>query len=93
MVSLKSKHRASAIIGVFWALGMAGGIVLPDLTPGYNVDLTSCLFGSLLTVPASDLWIMLATAALIADLAAFFYKDLPVLSYDKKFARISGVPV
>jgi zinc transport system permease protein len=36
----------------------------------------SYLFGSLLTVPASDLWIMLAAALLIAGLVAFYYKDL-----------------
>jgi zinc transport system permease protein len=92
-VSLKAKHRADTIIGVIWALGMACGIVLLDLTPGYNVDLMSYLFGSLLTVPASDLWIMLAAAVLVAGLVAFFYEDLLALSYDEEFARIRGVPV
>lgn len=92
-VTLKAKHRADTIIGVIWALGMACGIVLQDLTPGYNVDLMSYLFGSLLAVPASDLWIMLAAAALIAGLIAFFYKDLLALSYDEEFARIRGVRV
>jgi zinc transport system permease protein len=53
----------------------------------------SYLFGSLLTVPASDLWIMLAAALLIAGLVAFYYKDLLALSYDEEFARIRGVPV
>jgi zinc transport system permease protein len=92
-VSLKAKHRADTIIGVIWALGMATGIILLDLTPGYNVDLMSYLFGSILTVPASDLWIMLTAAALISGLVAFFYKDLLALSYDEEFARIRGVPV
>jgi zinc transport system permease protein len=91
-VSLKAKHRADTIIGVIWALGMACGIVLLDLTPGYNVDLMSYLFGSILTVPASDLWIMFASAVLIAGLVAFFYKDLLAVSYDEEFARIRGVP-
>jgi zinc transport system permease protein len=92
-VTLKAKHRADTIIGVIWALGMACGIVLLDLTPGYNVDLMSYLFGSILTVPASDLWIMGAVAILIAGLVGFFYKDLLALSYDEEFARIRGVPV
>ncbi|HPQ42659.1 MAG TPA: metal ABC transporter permease [Syntrophales bacterium] len=92
-VMLKAKHRADTIIGVIWALGMACGIVLLDLTPGYNVDLMSYLFGSILTVPVSDLWIMSAAAVLIAGLVVFFYKDLLALSYDEEFARIRGVPV
>ena len=92
-VSFKIKHRADTIIGVIWALGMAFGIILVDLTPGYNVDLMSYLFGSILAVPASDLFIMLAMGILIALLVAYYYKDLLALSYDSEFARIRGVPV
>ena len=92
-VSLKARHRADTIIGVIWALGMACGIILLDLTPGYNVDLMSYLFGSILTVPVSDLWIMLIVGALIAGFVIYFYKDLLAISYDEEFARIRGVPI
>jgi zinc transport system permease protein len=92
-VSLKARHRADTIIGVIWALGMAVGIIMVDLAPGYNVDLISYLFGSILTVPGSDLGIMLVMGMVIALLVAFYYKDLLALSYDEEFARIRGVPV
>ena len=92
-ISMKTKHRADTIIGVIWALGMALGIILIDLTPGYNVDLISYLFGSILTVPASELWVMAAMGALITILVFFFYEDLLALCYDEEFARIRGVPV
>jgi zinc transport system permease protein len=92
-VSLKAKHRADTIIGVIWAVGMACGIILLDLTPGYNVDLMSYLFGSILTVPGSDLWIMLIVGALITAFVIYFFKDLLALSYDEEFARIRGVPI
>ncbi len=92
-VTLKVKHRGDTIIGVVWAVGMAFGIILLDLTPGYNVDLMSYLFGSILTVPKSDLWIMSVMGVLITALVAFYYKDLLALSYDEEFARIRGVPV
>ena len=92
-VSLKAKHRADTIIGVIWALGMAIGIILLDLTPGYNVDLMSYLFGSILTVPGSDLWVMLIVGILIAGFVLYFYKDLLAISYDEEFARIRGVPI
>jgi len=92
-VSLGARHRADTIIGVIWALGMAIGIILTDMTPGYNVDLMSYLFGSILTVPAADLYSMLAMGILISLLVAYYYKDLLVLSYDDEFARIRGVPV
>ncbi len=92
-VSMRAKHRADTIIGVIWALGMAMGIVFLDLTPGYNVDLMSYLFGSILTVPGSDLVMMLIMGVLITFLVAYYYQDMLALSYDEEFAKIRGVPV
>jgi len=92
-VSLKAKHRADTIIGVIWAMGMACGIILLDLSPGYNVDLMSYLFGSILAVPHSDLLIMLIVGVLITGFVIYFYKDLLAISYDEEFARIRGVPI
>ncbi|MFW6332969.1 MAG: metal ABC transporter permease [Thermodesulfobacteriota bacterium] len=92
-VTLKAKHRADTVIGVIWAIGMAFGIILIDLTPGYNVDLMSYLFGSILTVPETDLFIMLAMGVLIAVLTIYYFQDLLAMSYDEEFAQIRGVPV
>ncbi len=92
-VSLKSKHRADTIIGVMWAMGMAFGILLLDMTPGYNVDLMSYLFGSILSVPKSDLITMAGIGVVILGLVAFFFQDLLTMSYDEEFAQIRGVPV
>jgi zinc transport system permease protein len=93
IVTLKAKHRADTIIGVIWAVGMAIGILLLDLTPGYNVDLMSYLFGSILTVPDSDIWMMVAVAAVIFGVVTYFYNDYLALSYDEEFAQIRGVRV
>ncbi|MBU0988143.1 MAG: metal ABC transporter permease, partial [Proteobacteria bacterium] len=92
-VTLKARHRADTIIGVLWAVGMAIGVILLDLTPGYNVDLMSFLFGSILAVPTSDLWLMLVLDGLILFIVAFFYNDFLAVSYDEDFAQIKGVHV
>lgn len=92
-VSLKSKHRADTIIGVLWAIGMAVGIILIDLTPGYHVDLMSYLFGSILAVPAQDLWLMLPLDGFILLVVLLFYKEFVALSYDEQFAFVVGIPV
>ena len=92
-VTLKAKHRADTIIGVTWAVGMALGIVLLDLTPGYHVDLMSYLFGSILTVPTTDLLIMLAVGIIVFIVVGYFYKDFIAMAYDEEFAKARGVPV
>jgi zinc transport system permease protein len=92
-VTLKAKHRADAVIGVIWAVGMAAGVILLDLTPGYNVDLMSYLFGSILAVPVSDLWQMGVISAGVIAIVTWYYNDFLAMSYDDEFARLRNVPV
>jgi len=93
LVTLRLKHRSDTVIGVIWALGMAIGIILLDLTPGYNVDLMSYLFGSILAVPGSDLLQMFVASTAILITLLSFYRGFLAMSYDEEFARLRGVPV
>jgi len=92
-VTIKAKHRADAMVGVLWAVGMALGVILLDLSPGYNADLMSYLFGSILTVPASDLWQMGLLGIAVICVVAWYYNDFLAMSYDDEFARLRNVPV
>ncbi|CCH48636.1 metal ABC transporter permease [Pseudodesulfovibrio piezophilus] len=93
LVTLRARERADTVIGVIWAAGMAFGIILLDMTPGYNVDLMSYLFGSILAVPSSDIWIMGGLACLVLIMTMAFYRGFLVMSFDEEFARSRGVPV
>ena len=92
-VTLRDSRRADAVVGVLWAVGMAFGILLLDLTPGYHPDLMSYLFGSLVAVPSEDLALMTAAAAFVLLSVALFYRPLEALSYDRDYARTRGLPV
>ncbi len=91
--TLKRTDRTDTVIGVLWATGMATGILLLDLSPGYSSGLMSFLFGSILTVPRSDLWVMLGLDLVILIFMALYYKDLLLMSFDREFARTRGVGV
>ncbi|MEW6665522.1 MAG: metal ABC transporter permease [Thermodesulfobacteriota bacterium] len=93
VASLKSKERADTIIGVMWALGMALGIILIDLTPGYGADLMSYLFGSILSVPRSSIVYMGLLDVLVVGVVTFFYKEFLAMSYDEEFSFVVGIPV
>ncbi len=92
-LTLTHRERSDTVIGVLWASGMALGVILLDLTPGYNVDLMSYLFGSILAVGTDDLYLMAGLNLIILVLVFFFYKDFLALSFDREFASARGAPV
>ena len=65
--------RNDSIIAILWSLGMAIGIIFVYLTPGYAPNLMSFLFGSIITVSSTDLWLMLALALTVSAVFILFY--------------------
>ena len=92
-VSLQWKEREDTLIGAFWAIGMATGILFISQTPGYNVNLMSYLFGNILMVTSADLWGMGLMDLLIVLVVFLFYRQFLAVSFDDEFARLRGVPV
>ncbi|MFO7728810.1 MAG: metal ABC transporter permease, partial [Desulfonatronovibrio sp.] len=93
VISRGNKHRSDTVIGVIWAVGMSTGIILMDLTPGYNTDLMSYLFGSILMVPTASLLAMTGMNLAICLVVFLFYKEFLAISYDEEFSQAQGVPV
>ncbi len=93
IITLKNRTRIDAIIGMMWASGMAIGIIFVDLTPGYNVDLMSYLFGSIIAVSAEDIQYMTVLDIFIIGIVVYFYKEILAVSYDSEFATLRGINV
>jgi len=93
IITLKNRSRIDAIIGMMWASGMAIGIIFVDLTPGYNVDLMSYLFGSIIAVSNTDIVYMSLLDIFIIAIVLFFYKEILAVSYDSEFATLRGINV
>jgi zinc transport system permease protein len=92
-VTLRSRERADTVIGAVWAIGMAVGILFISMTPGYTEDLMSYLFGNILFVSTTDLWLLLVLDAVVVVLVILFYNQLVAVCFDEEFARLRGVKV
>lgn len=92
-VTLRHAEDTDTVIGVLWASGMALGIILLDLCPGYKADLMSYLFGSIITVPVSDLFALFVLDGALAAFAARYYNSLVAMAFDREFAAVRGAPV
>lgn len=89
----KTYVREDSAIGILWSAGMAIGIIFIYITPGYAPNLIGYLFGSILTVSATDLYLL---AALTITVIVFFtglFKTILYISYDVDYARTHKIPV
>lgn len=91
LLTRKAKVAEDTAIGAFWATGMAIGVILIGLTPGYAPNLFSYLFGNILTVPSSDLMLILLLDLLIAAVVWVLSKEFLAVSFDEEYARVSGL--
>ncbi|MDP6495229.1 MAG: metal ABC transporter permease [Dehalococcoidia bacterium] len=82
-----------AALAVFLYAALAIAVVVISLAGGFNVDLFSYLFGSVLTISPTDLWLVAGLMVVIIGFVGLFFSELAQSSFDSDLARTSGVPV
>jgi zinc transport system permease protein len=92
-INRKIQTHTDILIGLFWSIGMAAGILFIAFTPGYPPDMTSYLFGNILTVVRLDIQIMLALDFIIILTVMTFFQQLKAYMFDEEFATILGINV
>ncbi len=92
-LSKRKDMREDSAIAVFWALGMAVGVMFTFLSPGFAPDLSAYLFGNILTITQSDLALLGSVAAVLVIFFALFIHPLTYMAFDPEFARSQGLNV
>ncbi|MDX2477241.1 MAG: metal ABC transporter permease [Gammaproteobacteria bacterium] len=92
-VILRQSVPADATIGIFWATGMAAGVLFIYITPGYAPDLMPYLFGDILTISKEQLFWMTVFSLLSVLFTGLLFRQLVAVSFDEDFARLRGLPV
>lgn len=92
-LSQRGDVREDSAIAVFWTFGMSVGIICCFLTPGFMPDLSSFLFGSILTIGTVDLWLLAALSVVVTVIFTLFYRPILSVSFDNCFARSQHLPV
>lgn len=90
-IKRKGSVQSDIIIGLFWSLGMALGIVFIALMPGYPPDLNSYLFGNILSVTKLDLRLMIVLTFLVVLVVVALFNNWKAYLFDEEFASIIGI--
>ncbi len=90
-IKRKGGTRSDVIIGLLWSLGMALGILFIALMPGYPPDMSSYLFGNILSVTKTDIKLMICMTLLVVAAITLLYNNWKAYLFDEEFASILGM--
>jgi len=90
-IKRKGGERSDIVIGLFWSLGMALGILFIALMPGYPPDLSSYLFGNILSVTSVDLRLIACISTVVTLLVVSLYNNWKAYIFDEEFAQVIGL--
>ncbi len=92
-IKRRTNTDSNTLIGMFWTVGMALGILFINFTPGYPPDMNSYLFGDILTISKFDLLVMLLLDLLIIFIIFSFLNYWRSYLFDEEFIEVLGINV
>jgi manganese/iron transport system permease protein len=92
-LSRRGQMKEDTAIGVVFAAFFALGVALLSTADSYSVDLTHILFGDVLGVSDSDLWLTAGLGAAVLLAVVLLYKELLVVSFDPVLAATLRLPL
>ena len=87
------KIYGESALALFLSGSLALAVVILSLARGFNTNLFSYLFGSIVTVSSSDIYLILILAVIVIMALFIFYKELLYTTFDEDSAKVSGIPV
>ena len=92
-LSKRKDMREDSAIAVFWTFGMAIGIIFSFLAPGFTPDLSAFLFGNILTITLTDIWMLVILSIILIGFFYFFLTPVIYIAFDREYARSQRIPV
>lgn len=92
---IKQKFDISgeASVAILLSSGIAIGLILISLSGGFNLDIFSFLFGSILLISAEDTILILSLTGGILIIILLLYRELIYSTFNEEQAKVSGIPV
>ncbi|MBQ9657963.1 MAG: metal ABC transporter permease [Clostridia bacterium] len=90
-VGNKGKIKSDSAIALISSSALAIGVAVTSLTTGMNTDVCNFMFGSILAMSKSDVYLSVAVSVIVAILFVIYYRKLFVVTFDEDFAKASGL--
>ncbi len=91
-ITQRGRVSSDTAIGVLFSGTFALGILIISRVDEYTTDLFGYLFGDVLSITATDLWVIGVLGLVVLALVAAFYRQLLFVAFDPTVAAASGIP-
>jgi zinc transport system permease protein len=88
----KKIAASDSAIAIMLAVGFSTGLIIISIAGGFNVELFSYLFGSILTIDVMDLMLVSFLGVAVVLFIGFFRRELLSMVFDEEDSRIMGIP-
>jgi len=89
-LSENSKIKGDSAIALISTGSMALGVIIISMTTGMNTDVCNYLFGSILAMSKSDVYLSVALSIVVLVLFILFYNKIFAVTFDETFAKATG---
>jgi len=92
-ISENSKIKGDAAIALISSSSLAIGVIITSLTTGMNTDVCNYMFGSILALGKSDVYLSVILSIIVLILYGLFYNKIFAITFDETFAKATGTKV
>lgn len=92
-ISENSKIKGDAAIALISSSSLAIGVIVTSLTTGMNMDVCNYMFGSILAMGKSDVYLSVILSIIVLILYGLFYNKIFAITFDENFAKATGTKV
>ena len=86
-----SKIKSDSAIALISSTALAIGVAATSLTTGMNTDVCNFMFGSILAMSKTDVYLSVVVSVIVAILFVVYYRKLFIVTFDEEFAKASGL--
>jgi zinc transport system permease protein len=90
-MSENSKIKGDAAVALISTGALAVGVIIISQTTGMNTDVCNYLFGSILAMNKTDVYLSVALSIIVLVLFILFYHNLFAVTFDETFAKATGM--
>ncbi len=85
------KIKSDSSIALISSSALAIGVLITDVTTGLNTDICNFMFGSILAMTKTDVYISIVVSIIVVLIFIIYYRKIFLITFDEEYGKASGL--